>query len=444
MVDFEMVYSHSKTFNVLYVESDKDIRTSTEEILKKYFLSLDIAIDGQDALLKYNKFHTDNRKYYDVVISELEIPHINGVELSDTILDIYSEQTIIILSAYTDPMYLFELINLGISSFISKPIKLHQLNRVFYRAFRTISKRKLANERRVNEKIERKYLMGVIDLQDNIIVITDGQKIQSANQSLLNFFDFKSLEDFKQVNKCICYKFINDEEHFHLGQIEKDELWIEHMLQHPAQDFTVMMQNTKTLHKESFKVTVNYFHGTGKYIATFSNISKIALKNKVDKYKAIHDNLTGVYNRNKLNDITQNLFSTIKEQSYAFVLFDIDHFKKVNDIYGHLVGDDVLKQLTSIIKTNIRGSDIFVRWGGDEFILILEGIDSSEKAIKVTEQLCHNIDQSIFDKVGKLTCSFGVSLYRKGDMLNQMIERVDKALYDAKAGGRNQVVYAKD
>ena len=350
---------------------------------------------------------------------------------------------IIIISEHSEPMYLFELINLGISSFLSKPIKIKQLNRVLYRISRMISTRKSELERREYEKAERRFLQGVMDLQDNIIVITDGKHMESANQALLDFFDFKTVEDFKEANECICLTFINSEGYFHLGLLSEDELWIEHMLRHQDQDFTVMMQNAKTLKAESFKVSVNYFHSKKRYIATFSNITKIALRNKTDQYKATHDSLTGIYNRHKLNDLLQSHFSPMMEtevHSFAFILFDIDHFKEINDTYGHLTGDEVLKQLTSTIKENIRGSDIFIRWGGDEFILVIEGV-TSEKAMKVAEHLCHTIEQSIFNKVGQLTCSFGVSLYRNGDTLSQMISRVDKAMYDAKNSGRNQVVY---
>ena len=443
MVDFKMVYNYSRELDVLYVEDCKEVRTSTEEILKEYFLSLDVVSNGLDALKKYKQYYTDNSHYYDLVISDIEMPHLNGIELSDALLEINNEQVIIIFSAYNDPMYLFELMNLGVSSFLYKPIKIEQLNRVLFRISRMISTRNTELERRKYEKVERKFLMGVMDLQDNIIVITDGKHIESANQSLLDFFDFKSVEDFKEVHECICYTFIPTEGYFHLGLLKKNELWIEYILQNQEQDFTVLIQNSKTLKKESFKITVNYFHSKQRYIATFSNITKLALRNKKDHYKAIHDNLTGIYNRNKLNDLIHSHFSPIMEHHFAALLFDIDHFKEINDTYGHLVGDQILKELTSIIEKNIRGSDIFIRWGGDEFILILEEL-TSEKAIKVAEHLRHTIEQSIFHEVGQLTCSFGVSLYCNGETMNRMIHRVDKALYQAKNNGRNNVVYLED
>ena len=441
MVDFKTVYSYSKDLSVLYIEDTDDVRNRTSELLGEYFSILDVAVDGWDGIQKYREYYDAHQTYYDLLVSDIEMPYLNGIEVSEKILEINSDQVIIITSVHSNPMYLFELINLGIAGFISKPIKIQQLNRVIHRVSKMIIARKSELERYAYEKEAKKFLMEVMDLQDNIIVITDGEHIESANQSLLDFFDFKTVEDFKKAYACICYTFIHSEGYFHLGLLEKDALWIEHIMKNQDQDFMVLIQNVKTQKVESFKVSVNYFSSKKRYIATFSNITNIALKNKTDQYKATHDNLTGIYNRYKLQDLLQSHFSPIintEAQSFAFILFDIDNFKEINDIYGHLMGDQVLKQLTSIIKGNIRGNDIFVRWGGDEFILVIEDV-REEQAIKVAEHLCHTVEQSIFDKVGHLTCSFGVSLYRNGDTLSQMSSRADKAMYEAKKSGGNQV-----
>lgn len=441
--DFEMVYNYSKNLNVLYVEDNEEVRKSTIEILKEYFSTLDVAVDGLDGLEKYKKYYADNMQYYDLVISDINMPHMNGIELCDAIFDIYNDQALIIISAYDDAMYLFELIDLGISSFISKPIRLKKLNRTLYRVCKKIQMHKDELERQQIQENERQFFQSVVDLQDNLIVISDGNHIISVNQSVLNFFNYKTLDDFKKNNACISDAFKNVKGYFHLKILEEDELWIEHILHHQDQDFMVTMQNATTLKDESFKITVNYFHGTKKYIITFSNITQIALKNKEDKYNAIHDNLTGIYNRYKLNELLPTHFTQltgVDTNQFAFILFDIDHFKGINDTYGHLTGDQVLRELTSVIQDNIREEDILIRWGGDEFILVIEHI-TPEKAIKIADHLRTSVEKNSFDKIGHLTCSFGVTIYQKGDTLSQMINRADKGLYDAKKGGRNHVAY---
>lgn len=438
-----MAYNYSKNMNVLYVDDNKESSDGIIEILREYFSTLDVVVDGLDAMKEYKKFYEDNMQYYDLVISNIHVPNLNGIELTESILDMNCEQVIIILSTYNDPMYLYELLNLGKLSFIFKPIKINQLNRTLYQTCRNISIHKEELEERNKKENERIFLKSVIDLQDNLIIITDGKKIISANQSLLDFLNFQTLVDVQKNIPCISNNFMNIEGYFNVDILQKNELWVEHILQHQDKDFIVIMQNANTLKKESFKVTVNYFQGTEKYIVNFSNITKIALKNKEDQYKAVHDSLTGIYNRYKLMDLLSTHFTSIMETNakhFAFILFDIDYFKDINDTYGHLIGDKVLVELTSVIQKNIREKDLFVRWGGDEFILVAEEI-SLEKSIKVAEHLCSSIEQHQFETIGQLTCSFGITLYKNADTLSQMISRADKALYDAKNSGRNKIAY---
>lgn len=443
MIDYNMAYNYSKNMNVLYVDDNKESSDGIIEILREYFSTLDVVVDGLDAMKEYKKFYEDNMQYYDLVISNIHVPNLNGIELTESILDMNCEQVIIILSTYNDPMYLYELLNLGKLSFIFKPIKINQLNRTLYQTCRNISIHKEELEERNKKENERIFLKSVIDLQDNLIIITDGKKIISANQSLLDFLNFQTLVDVQKNIPCISNNFMNIEGYFNVDILQKNELWVEHILQHQDKDFIVIMQNANTLKKESFKVTVNYFQGTEKYIVNFSNITKIALKNKEDQYKAVHDSLTGIYNRYKLMDLLSTHFTSIMETNakhFAFILFDIDYFKDINDTYGHLIGDKVLVELTSVIQKNIREKDLFVRWGGDEFILVAEEI-SLEKSIKVAEHLCSSIEQHQFETIGQLTCSFGITLYKNADTLSQMISRADKALYDAKNSGRNKIAY---
>ncbi len=443
MIDFKMVYGYSKDLNVLYVEDNQEVRESTTDILKFYFSTLDVAIDGLDGFAKYKAYHAKNAHYYDLVISDIQMPNLNGIEMSKSILEINDDQTIIIFSAYSEPMYLFELINLGISSFLNKPIGINHLNKILYRISRNIFNKKAELERYLHEKEEKAFLQSVMDLQDNLIVITDGKEVKSANRTMLNFFNSESLDIFKNTHNCICYAFLPMDGYFHQELLQNDTLWVEHIQNHNDQNFMVMMQNEKTLERESFKVSINYFRSKKQYIVTFSNITKIALKNKTDQHKASYDNLTGIYNRHKLNDLLQDYFSPeikINLDHLTFILFDIDNFKEINDTYGHLAGDKVLKQLTAIIKENTRRSDIFARWGGDEFILVIEN-STLEKTIKITEHLRQVIAKTIFEEVGHITCSFGISSYQKGDTINKMMKRVDQAMYNAKKGGRNKTCY---
>ncbi|TNF36295.1 MAG: GGDEF domain-containing protein, partial [Gammaproteobacteria bacterium] len=120
---------------------------------------------------------------------------------------------------------------------------------------------------------------------------------------------------------------------------------------------------------------------------------------------------------------------------------DIDHFKKINDQHGHQTGDAVLNKFSDIIKETKRASDIFSRYGGEEFVMLAHIIDM-EDARSCAERLRQRIEQHHFDKVEKLTCSFGITEYRKDDNSHAILKRADEALYKAKEAGRNCVIQA--
>ena len=121
-------------------------------------------------------------------------------------------------------------------------------------------------------------------------------------------------------------------------------------------------------------------------------------------------------------------------------MLDIDHFKNVNDTYGHNVGDTTLQTFANILLQNTREVDIVGRWGGEEFLIIVT--NTNKKAIiNLAEKLRVAIETYEFSTVKQKTASFGVTIYNPQDKINKLVSRVDKALYEAKNNGRNQVQY---
>lgn len=152
------------------------------------------------------------------------------------------------------------------------------------------------------------------------------------------------------------------------------------------------------------------------------------------------DKLTQLSNRTgideKLSDLIQ--MSKINRIRFSLLMIDIDFFKNVNDEYGHLEGDNILKELAGIISRVIRGKDLAGRWGGEEFLVALYGSDVGVGKI-VAERLRQAVENRLFDKVGHITVSIGVTEYQEGESIAETVERVDRALYFAKNNGRNQV-----
>ena len=160
------------------------------------------------------------------------------------------------------------------------------------------------------------------------------------------------------------------------------------------------------------------------------------------RYEANYDSLTQIFNRNMFHHLITQKIDDAKEheKTFTFIICDIDFFKKINDDYGHLVGDEILKLITQLIKSHIRDSDIFARWGGEEFVLALD-VDV-QKGVEIANNLRTYIESGAFDIVKSVTCSFGVTEFKSDDSIDSMIKRADDALYEAKGNGRNRVCQA--
>ena len=162
-------------------------------------------------------------------------------------------------------------------------------------------------------------------------------------------------------------------------------------------------------------------------------------EHKLREY-AEKDSLTGLFNRRKFYEtLEQERERAVRyARSLSLVMFDIDHFKAVNDAYGHAVGDQVLKTTASIVTDHIRKADILGRIGGEEFA-VLATETTAESALALAEKIRSAIEMADHDHVGRITVSLGVSEYDNGLTLDEFVRRADEALYAAKNNGRNRV-----
>ena len=167
---------------------------------------------------------------------------------------------------------------------------------------------------------------------------------------------------------------------------------------------------------------------------------EIEEQNTILEKLAVTDKLTGLYNRNKLDEILISEQQKAKRYSYEFgiIMIDIDYFKRVNDEYGHQVGDTVLKDFAQILNSNIRETDTVGRWGGEEF-LIVSTQTNLPGLICLATALQQKIASYSFSISGQKTASFGVASFKGNENVNEIVKRADDALYKAKNNGRNRV-----
>lgn len=162
--------------------------------------------------------------------------------------------------------------------------------------------------------------------------------------------------------------------------------------------------------------------------------------NRLLRHLSQTDKLTGMYNRQKLDEVLGRAVTLAQRygRPLSVVMLDIDHFKRVNDVHGHLVGDGVLQSVAELLRQHVRASDLCGRWGGEEFLIVCPETDSSG-ALQLAENLRRLIEAHDYATHQPQSASFGVASWQASDTAYSLVKRADDALYLAKDSGRNRV-----
>ena len=186
-------------------------------------------------------------------------------------------------------------------------------------------------------------------------------------------------------------------------------------------------------------ITIGSMMSYSRYFRLFNQEKQLEAINKKLELISETDELTGLFNRRRISDEMEKLIAISERYNsiFSIAMIDIDHFKKINDTYGHNTGDEILRELAGLIKSKLRTSDLVGRWGGEEFILILPNTTPEDSGILLS-RLQKDISNHSFCNGIKIAFSAGICGFLSGTSLNQLIDCADRALYNAKENGRNR------
>lgn len=215
-------------------------------------------------------------------------------------------------------------------------------------------------------------------------------------------------------------------------------------LESRSQEMQLMFEETKRIYQIRVSPLIEVGNNKG-LILIFTDVTELKELQLKLEYQANYDGLTQIYNRRAFMDYCEQIFLEAKEKSIPFsvILMDIDYFKKVNDTYGHHIGDQLLKHVVTIFENQLTAEQIFARYGGEEFALSLNGYTATEAEL-LGNKLRKSIEgQSLSSSKGLISVTFSMGIAQaipnKAETIDQLLNKADKALYSAKQAGRNQV-----
>ena len=307
------------------------------------------------------------------------------------------------------------------------------------------SKVDILNKKLQDEAKERDILLSLFDLSDAVLFKwnnDDEWSVSFVSKSVENLLGYPQ-HDFA-TNKVT---YANCIHHDDLQRVQKE---VEDAIASNVYFFTHEPYRVVTKDKkikwilDNTVIVRNEYDEIINFVGYLTDITELKAKEFELENFARVDQLTKINNRLHLDEILMTQYYRFKRyaEECSIILVDIDHFKAVNDEYGHIVGDKVLIEFAELMKNSIRKDDIIGRWGGEEFLIILPHT-YKDKAVFLAEKLCKIVSEYEFSVVGHKTASFGVASFMEEMSVEQCVDMADDALYEAKEAGRNTVKVAK-
>lgn len=445
-----MSYNEQK---ILIVDDDPVVLKSLKDLLAIRGMNADTAIGGREAIVCLDQ------KDYDLVLLDLQMPYVNGHDVMQHIKQQNIDTYVIIVSGETSFEAARDACSQGAYNFLRKPYATDELMITIKNALKekTLEKQnKLMNDQlRESERLHR-YL---VNTSPDIIYILDPEGkftfINERIESLLGY-SYKELigkhySKLVHQNDSEVARYVFNERR--VGDRASRNVEIRLMCK---DDNTPRFFETRTLPIELSSMGI-YKNGDKPkkktYLGTYGvarDITERKMAEETINFQAYHDLLTNLPNRALLRDRLSLAITQAKreEEMLAILFLDLDRFKNINDSLGHVIGDELLQQVSTRLKSCVREGDTLARFGGDEFTLLLPKIAKGQEDVtKVAEKINHVLKDSfvIDDNELYVSASIGISIYpRDGSNMDSLIKHADIAMYHVKDKGKNGYQFYSD
>ncbi len=409
---------------VLIVEDSKTINNLLISSLSE---KLHIDVKSATSIKEAKNILKNHKDEFFVAILDLNLPDGNEGEIVDLVLD-YGISPIILTASSSDNLH-DEMMDKPIIDYVVK----NSLNELEY---------VVDSVRRLRENMGKK-----------VLVVDDSKSSRHLQSSLLQRLHLEVLEASNGKDALIILENQSDivlmTVDYNMPEMNGLELCAEVRKQHPWHELAILGISTVGSGSTSIKLLksgandfmVRPFMHEEYFYRINQNINYVVSYNKL-KEASDRDFLTGIYNRKYLFSTGEKLFENAKRQHITLMIcmVDIDHFKKVNDTYGHHVGDKAIIHITTVFQNYLRSSDIITRIGGEEFCMLCVNIDEtlSERLLEKIRKKIQDTPLVYEDLIVPITVSMGYTLVLGGS-LEQMMKNADTAMYESKNNGRNQI-----
>lgn len=429
---------------LLVVEDEPDTADLIYRLLSSTF-NIEFAYEGDTGLAAWKKGR------HDLVLLDVMLPRLSGRDVLIEIQNLDPNQPVVIMTAHTTIDQAEELMLLGAVDFLPKPFRTEQLRKVcdiaIHRDDYLVSNAQFAERVKTVQEREREFRslyeshhQLLNDLQ-SVVMELDGEfKIRYLNQTWQTMMGYSPEECLgKTLDTFVSPVDLTQYLHF------KNKIRSALHSDQPLPEFELCLSNNLD-QKLWMQLKVSRSSKIQADVLTIcmDNVTERRESQEQLEYLAMHDSLTGLYNRHYFESTLAQLTaeSVRNNRHHALVYLDLDHFKIINDAFGHHKGDDVLRELSHSLSKRIRSTDILCRLGGDEFAILLRDIKANEayEFARSIQQIVAEFTFPIQEQRVNLGCSIGLTLI-DGSTANpeEHLMRADNALFVAKGRGRNLI-----